>query len=157
MKKLIFTGILVMATAMLLLPNLYAQQQATETQQPAGAVEQQSQQGGWYCPWMTMKAQGQGGWQCPGYGRGAGMGGWHHRGRGMMASQYAPEPGKQLTREQAGTLLQDYLKATNNPNLKLGDISNKDGFYEADILTKDGSLADKIQVNKNTGWFRSAY
>lgn len=144
-----------MAMAVVFLPNLYAQEQTTQAQQPASAVEQQSPQGGWYCPWMSLKTQG--GWQCPGYGRGAGMGGWHHRGRGMMASQYALQSGKQLTQEQASTLLQDYLKATNNPNLKLGDISNKDGFYEADILTKDGSLADKIQVNKTTGWFRSAY
>lgn len=25
------------------------------------------------------------------------------------------------------------------------------------VSAKDGSLADKIHVNENTGWFRSAY
>ena len=156
MKKIALMGILVMATAVLLLPNLYAQQQTADTQQPSSAVEQPQQQGGWYCPWMSLRTQGQGGWNCPGCGRGSGMGGKHHRGSGMMG-RYAPQPGKQLTQEQATTLLQDYLKASDNPHLKLGNVANKDGFYEAEILTKDGSLADKIQVNKDTGWFRSAY
>jgi hypothetical protein len=54
-------------------------------------------------------------------------------------------------------LLENYLKNTGNPNLKLGDIGEKEKFYEAEILTKDGSLVDKIQVDKYTGWFRSAY
>ncbi|MFP3869584.1 MAG: hypothetical protein ACLFVT_01715, partial [Syntrophobacteria bacterium] len=53
-------------------------------------------------------------------------------------------------------LLENYLRNTGNPNLKLGDIAEKEAFYEAEILTKDGSLVDKIQVHKYTGWFRSA-
>jgi hypothetical protein len=66
MKKFTLAGIVLIATAMLLLPNLYAQQQASETQQPGSGVEQQSQQGGWYCPWMSLKTQGQGGMAMPG-------------------------------------------------------------------------------------------
>jgi hypothetical protein len=34
---------------------------------------------------------------------------------------------------------------------------DKEGCYEAEVQTKDGSLLDKIQVDKYTGWFRSEY
>jgi hypothetical protein len=30
-------------------------------------------------------------------------------------------------------------------------------LFEAEILTKEGSLADKLAVDKNTGWMRSIY
>ena len=33
------------------------------------------------------------------------------------------------------------------------DVQN----FEADVVTKDNSLADKILVDKNTGWMRPAY
>ncbi len=44
-----------------------------------------------------------------------------------------------------------------NPNLKAGKVSEREGAYEVEVLTKNGSLVDKVQVNKQTGWFRSAY
>ena len=54
-------------------------------------------------------------------------------------------------------MLEDYLRSTNNPNLKLGKIEEKETTYVADIVTKDGSLVDKITIDKNTGWMRSTY
>lgn len=157
MKKTMLAGSLLMLALLLAVPGIYAQQQAS----------QPPQQGGWGCPWMSQGYQsGQGGWYCPWCGAGMGRGMMHHRGSGMMqpgqgqaAQQTAPgqTPGKPLTEEQAKLLLENYLKNTNNPNLKLGGITSKDGFYEAQIVTKDGSMVDKIQVDKNTGWFRSAY
>ena len=129
-------------------------------------------QGGWYCPWHNQSMnqgyarRNTGGWYCPWCGAGMGPGMMHHRdysmmqrGQGQGAQQVAPgqTPGKPLTEDQAKLLLENYLKNTNNPNLKLGGITSKDGFYEAQIVTKDGSMVDKIQVDKNTGWFRSAY
>ena len=30
-------------------------------------------------------------------------------------------------------------------------------YYEAPIVTKDGSLVEKILVDKRTGWLRSVY
>jgi hypothetical protein len=42
--------------------------------------------------------------------------------------------------------------------LKLGKIKDEGSAFEVDIVTKsNGSLVDKILVNKNTGWLRSAY
>ncbi|MCK8600518.1 hypothetical protein [Desulfoferrobacter suflitae] len=147
MKKTFLSITLFIAAIMLALPHVNAQQ-------PQTSPSQESQdQGDWYCPWMSLKAKGQWKGCCPWGGRGAGM---RHRGYGKMAP-YAPQQGKQVTQDEAKTLLEDYLKATNNPNLKLGDMADRDEFYEAEIVTRDGSLVDKIQVNKNNGWFRSAY
>jgi hypothetical protein len=54
-------------------------------------------------------------------------------------------------------LLQDYLESTRNPNLELGKIEDKGSAFEAEIRTKDGSLVDKILVDKRTGRMHSLY
>ena len=120
------------------------------------------------------------------YGMGPGMmGGWsgYHMGPGMMGygygmgpgmmgygygpqygQQYGPgyapqyqQPQKPLNENQAKQLVENYLQATRNPNLKLGKIEDKGNAFEANIVTKDGSLVNKVLVDKNTGWMRSAY
>ena len=53
--------------------------------------------------------------------------------------------------------VENYLNSTRNPNLKMGKIEDKGNEYEVNIETKDGSLVNKILVNKDTGWLRSAY
>jgi len=143
MKKAMLVGLAMVMALTLGLPSLYAQQQSAPPQAPD-----------WYCPWM---GSGQGGMMgqgmmmnCPMMGQG-----------GMMQQGMAPgqQRGKPVTEDQAKTLVENYVKSTNNPNLKMGkltDEKDKD-YFVAEIVTKDGSLADKIQVNKNTGWFRSAY
>ena len=90
------------------------------------------QQGGWYCPWM-------------------GGGGMMEQG-GMMTQQRAGQP---VNNQQAKRLLEDYLRNRNNPNLKLGEFTEKGNVYEATIVTKEGSLVERIQVDKTTGWFRN--
>jgi hypothetical protein len=98
----------------------------------------------------------------PGYGYGYGMG------PGMMGPgygwQYGPgygpqneQPQKPLDKEQAKQQVENYLKSTRNPNLKLGKIEEKGNDYVVDIETKGGSLVDKLLVSKDTGWMRSAY
>lgn len=78
-------------------------------------------------------------------GRGYGYGPWYQR------------PHEPLEKDQAKQVVENYLKSTRNPNLKLGDIEAKDDGYEAEIVTKDDSLVDKVFVDKNTGWIRSVY
>lgn len=133
-----------MVALLFAVPGIYAQQQNNQAQQ----------QGVWQCP--RMRGGGQGGWYCPWYGTNTGHGMMQGRG---APQQYAPgqTPGKPLTQDQAKLLLENYLKNVNNPNLKLGSIISKDGVFEAQIVTKDGSLVDKLEVSKDTGWFRSAY
>lgn len=89
-----------------------------------------------------------------GYGRGYGMG------PGMMGpGYYGPQQGSQkpLEEKDAKAMLENYLQSTGNPNLKLGKVTEKGPYFEAEILTKNNSLADKVLVDKNTGWMRSAY
>jgi mono/diheme cytochrome c family protein len=102
----------------------------------------------------------------PGYGMGPGMVG---RGYGMMGPGYGYGYGSQygygrpqqlskpLDKNQAKQEVENYLKSGRNPNLRIGKIEEKGKDYEVTIETKEGSLANKILVNKDTGWMRSAY
>ncbi len=95
-----------------------------------------------------------------GYGMMGGQGGY-----GMMGpqsgQQYGPryqENRKPLTEKDATSILQNYLKANRNPNLKLGKVEDKGNAFEAKIVTKkEGALVDKIAIDKKTGWMRSVY
>lgn len=93
---------------------------------------------------------------------------WRGRGPGMMGPgydrgyHYRGDPGyrrfqEPLKEEDAKGLAKDMLRRSRNPNLKLGDVKDKKDFFEFDILTQDGSLVDKLQVDKETGMMRSAY
>ena len=104
-----------------------------------------------------------------GYGMGPGMmGGRYGMGHHMMGHGYGMGPGQgygpqyqqdqqPLDEKAAKSILDNYLRSTRNPNLKLGKIEDKGSTFEADIVTKDDSLVDKIAVDKNTGWMRSVY
>jgi len=92
-----------------------------------------------------------------------GMGGYG-MGPGMMGPgydyQYGPQyrrPQLMLDEKNAKEILENYLKVSRNPNLKLGKIEDKGNVFEAEILTQKDSLVDKILVDKYTGWTRSAY
>jgi hypothetical protein len=110
-----------------------------------------------------------------GYGQGSGMGMMGGQGSGMGPGMMGPgygnqqnsqyqQPEKQyqqlkkpLDQKDAKAILENYLKSTSNPNLKLGKIQDKGDAFEGDILTQNGSLVDKILVSKDTGAMRSAY
>jgi hypothetical protein len=94
---------------------------------------------------------------------GPGMMGGGMMGRGMGPG-YGPQNGPQYEQPQkpmeekdARGVLENYLNNMGNPNLKLGKIKDVGNAFEAEIVTKDDSLVDKILVDKNTGWMRSAY
>ena len=118
-------------------------------------------------PWMMHHRHGWGG-----YGMGPGMMyprygyGGYGVGPGMMGYGYGMGPGyggryrqseKPLDKDQAKEEVEDYLNAARNPNLKIGEIQEKGNDYEVNIVTKDGSLVNKLLVNKDTGWMRPAY
>jgi hypothetical protein len=95
---------------------------------------------------------------------GPGMMGPGIMGGGMMSPGYGPQygpqyqqPQKPLEEKDAKGILENYLRSTRNPNLKLGKVTEKDNYFELEILSKDNSLVDKIIVDKYTGWMRSAY
>ncbi len=107
-----------------------------------------------------------------GQGYGPGMMGYGMMGPGMMGQGYGPGmmgpgfgqgtgPGM-MNREQAALTVDDvrkrlerHLAMQGNPNLKLGKVEKaKDGKITAEIVTKDGSLVDKYEVDNGTGWMR---
>ena len=100
----------------------------------------------------------------PGYEMGPGMmsPGW--RGRGMGPARREPGSGRQplqerrqLEEKDARSIVENYIRSTQNPNLELGKIKDAGNVFEAEIVTKDKSLVDKVLVDKNNGWMRSAY
>jgi len=114
-----------------------------------------------------------------GYGRGYGPG-YGMMGGGMMGGQWGGGPrgsagpgagyagdhpcwqaasatGQPLTKEQATALVQNRLTRSGNPNLKIGNVTEKDGLFEVEIVTKDNSLVEKVQINKQTGRTQRAF
>jgi hypothetical protein len=134
MRKVALTGCLAILFVILVFGTLSAQ--------PMGPGRGG---GGYYCPWMG----GGGGYQ-QGQQRG-----WYCPWMGSQGGSPVAKPGKPLSADQAKAMVEQQIGG--NPNLKAGKVTEKDGAYEVDIVTKDGSLVDKIQVNKQTGWFRSVY
>jgi hypothetical protein len=61
-----------------------------------------------------------------------------------------------LQEDGARTVIENYLQSTRNPNLKLGKITEQGDAFEAENVTKDGSLVDKLLVDKSTGWMHPA-
>jgi len=102
--------------------------------------------GGGFGPWGGMMDHGMMGrsWSAPGA-----AGDWHTMGFSVS--------GLILTTEQAAQIAQTHLQALGNPNLKLGEVTEFEPYYEAVIVTKDGSLVEKLLVDKRTGWLRSVY
>jgi hypothetical protein len=170
MKKTLLVAQLSMLMVLLALDSVYAQSSNPGNNPPP--------QRGWYCP-NCGSYQGGGYGMGPGmmggrgygYGMGPGMMGGqgygYGTGPGMMGGQgYGPnqqypyaqqQPQKPIDKDQAKSMVENYLKSTGNPNLKLGDIKDGGQNFQADVVTKDNSLADKILIDKNTGWMRPAY
>lgn len=119
------------------------------------------QDSGWFCPWAGqygmgpgMMGQGHGGMM--GYGQGYGHGGMMGSGPGYGNRSYN-RSGQPLTMDQAKVLFENYLTTIGNPNLKGGKITDSEKYFEAEIVTKEGSLVDKLMIDKQTGWMKSVY
>jgi len=61
------------------------------------------------------------------------------------------------TPQQAKEVAAQYLRKRGNPLLKVGKVRETIATYEVEVLTKDGSLANWIIVDKATGRVRLAY
>lgn len=88
---------------------------------------------------------------------------WGGMGPGRMSRHWygAPDYGqarRELGKEEARDMVQEYLDTSRNPNLKVGEIEDKGRVFEAEILTKQKEdLVDRIQIHKRTAWMRSVY
>jgi len=103
---------------------------------------------GWTCPWCGYRMGHQEKL------RGTQSFGWN---TGCQPRPEAATTVKPLSKDQAKLLVENYVRQANNPNLKVGEIKEKDGYYLAEILTTEGSLVDRVDVHKQMGWIRSAY
>ena len=158
MKRFMLFGMTFVLAAMLGVAVLYAQPAGSSGTSPGGAAQPgygpQGQQGR-YCPGWGAGMMGRGmgpGMMQQGRGMGPGM-----MGQGYGSGPQYQQPQKPLEKTDAEAMVQNYLNATRNPNLKLGKLKEEGSAFEAEIVTKDGSLADKILIDKNTGWMRSGY
>jgi len=84
----------------------------------------------------------------PGYGHGYGPG--YGQGYGDC---YAGQPlDKPLSVEDARSNLEQRLQKQGNDRLKVGKVEDKDDkTIIAEIVTVDGSLVEKIEIDKATG------
>ncbi len=155
---LIVTVIFVLAGAGLVTAEMH-QQGETKQMHEQGEMQQRhpsEQQMEWFCPWCGAQS---------GTEMGQGMMGdrqMKNRGRGMhqgwCRGQCPREKTKQmapLSQEEAKTLMNNYVAA--NPNLKIGEVTEKDDVYVGEIVTKDGSLVEKLVLDKSTGWMKREY
>jgi hypothetical protein len=92
-----------------------------------------------------------------GYDMGPGMMGGDYYGTGRGYGRQYPSSGKAIDAKEAETMMNDYLKSSRNPNLKLGKIKDAGNTFEAEILTKKNDLVDKVYIDKRTGQIWSAY
>ena len=54
-------------------------------------------------------------------------------------------------------MMEHRLEWMNNPNLRLGPVEETDAdTILADIVTKDGSLVQRLKVDRHTGWTQPA-
>jgi hypothetical protein len=116
----------------------------------------QHQQEGWVCPWCGQGPGMMGPYGGPGR-MGPGMMGPYGGPGGMGLGYGAYGSGEPLTEDQTRVLMNRYIRSTGNPNIMLGKLTDKEDYFEIEIVTKDGSLVDKILVEKRTGWFRPSY
>ena len=99
-----------------------------------------------------------GGWHCPWMGHGSMMQDRGDMGCGMRETGGVRQStDRLLTKDQAEQMMQNYVRYLNNPNLKAGDVADKGEFFESTVVTKEGSLVEKIQIDKSTGSFRNVY
>ena len=87
-----------------------------------------------------------------GYGYGTGLGMMQP---GMIypgTMGYPAQRTDPLTEKDVKTMMENQLtNFIRNPNLKLGKIREKETAFEVEIVTKDGSLVNRIFVDKRTG------
>jgi hypothetical protein len=86
-------------------------------------------------------------------GYGYGMGAWY--GGCCWGGPRTYYPTTAITEKAAESIAQDYIGA--NPNLKVGKIEDKQTYFEAEIVTKEGSLVTMLDINKETGYVRPRY
>jgi hypothetical protein len=80
-------------------------------------------------------------------------------GQGMMGQGMGPGAMQPLARDletsDVERMMNSWLAWQRNPNLKLGGIEARDEYiFVVEIVTQNGSLVQRYEVNRQTGWMR---
>ncbi|HEX9771194.1 MAG TPA: hypothetical protein VGA50_18620 [Kiloniellales bacterium] len=66
-------------------------------------------------------------------------------------------PGGQLDADSVRAMIENRLAWDGNPRLKVGEVRESEaGTIVADIVTTEGALVDRLEVDPRTGWMRRA-
>jgi hypothetical protein len=68
-----------------------------------------------------------------------------------------PKPEEQITIDKAQSLVYNYINLLGMPGLRSGKIIDRGNEFEAEILTSDESLFDKIIIDKQSGKIKSQH
>ena len=91
-------------------------------------------------------------------GRGMGRGMTQERwGRGQYGPNRQPQQQQMgpLQKDAARNLAQNYVAG--NPNLNIGEMTEEEDVFVATVVTQDGSLVEKLLMDKETGWMKKEY
>jgi hypothetical protein len=105
-----------------------------------------------------MMHRGYGG--CPDYGMGSGtmgsgMMGRQGMGPGMMGPGMIQSLRQDLSAADVRHMMEHQLAWQGNSNLKLGKVEEADSdTIVAEIVTRDGSLVQRMKIDRHTGWMQ---
>ncbi len=108
----------------------------------------------WVCPWCGSSGNYEGSERNPL---------WYYDyhsywGKGLIGKEpKSHEIENPITIDQAKLVLEHYIAFSENPNIRLGRITEYDDYFEAEIVTKEGSLVDIVTIDKRTGGIESIY
>lgn len=101
----------------------------------------------WFCPWCGIGPSKQGSHMMRSRTMDQDMSGGAY-----CQQRQLKQP---LTEPEARKLMDNYVAF--NPNLKIGDVTEKDDLFVGNVVTREGSLVEKLVINKNNGWMRVEY
>ena len=105
---------------------------------------------------MPMMGPGMGQGMGPGMGQGMGPGPGMGQGMGPgMGGGMMQQPRQSVSVDDVRDMLERRLAWQGNPNVKLGKVEEKDAdTILAEIVTQDGSLVERLEVDRRSGWMR---
>ena len=109
-------------------------------------------------PGYGMGQMGPGMMQQPGYGMGQmgpGMMQQPGYGMGQMSPGMMQQLRQDLTAADVRHMLGHRLEWSGNPNVKLGAVEEKDDdTIIAEVIGEDGTVFQRFEINRHTGWMR---
>ena len=141
---IVWTMIFLLTSTGLVLAGMH-QEDKKQMQENMQRMHPSEEQMEWFCPWCGADRDG----------------GMDHRRlqkHGWCRGECPKEKSQDMAplgKDDVRMLMKNYVSA--NPNLKAGDITEKDDVYVGEIVTKDGSLVEKVVIDKQTGWMKYTY